>query len=143
MSFRIKIELPEKQIHESEIPVRITDLNYGAHVGNDRILTYAHEVRMNFLAEHGFTDERDVDGVGLIMADAAIQFTGEGFYGMILKAELFVGEVTSRGFDLYYHLSDRETGKSVAKLKTGMLCFNYDTRRLATMPDGLSEILNK
>ena len=35
---RIKLELHEILIYSTEIPVRITDINYGGHLGNDSIL---------------------------------------------------------------------------------------------------------
>jgi len=36
-----------------QLPVRITDINYGGHVGNDRLLVFAHEARMRFLQHYG------------------------------------------------------------------------------------------
>ncbi len=46
---RIKIEMPEKFIYKTEIPVRITDINYGGHLGNDSLLSIIHEARVRFL----------------------------------------------------------------------------------------------
>ena len=51
---RIKIEFPEKFAYSTNIPVRITDINYGGHVGNDAILSLIHEARMQFLENHGY-----------------------------------------------------------------------------------------
>ena len=53
---RIKIELPETYLFSTEIPVRITDLNYGNHLGNDAILSLLHEARVRFLAYYGWTE---------------------------------------------------------------------------------------
>ena len=53
---RIKIDLPSKIAFSTNIPVRITDLNYGGHVGNDTVLTIIHEARMQFLANAGYTE---------------------------------------------------------------------------------------
>ncbi|MCU0364969.1 MAG: hypothetical protein MUE93_04775 [Ignavibacteriaceae bacterium] len=36
---RIKIETPDKFIFSTEIPIRITDINYGGHLGNDSLLS--------------------------------------------------------------------------------------------------------
>ena len=46
---RIKIELPDNFPFTTSIPVRITDINYGGHVGNDTVLSIIHEARMQFL----------------------------------------------------------------------------------------------
>ena len=52
---RIKIDLPGSFTFITEIPVRITDLNYGGHVGNDTVLSIIHESRMQWLASIGFS----------------------------------------------------------------------------------------
>jgi acyl-CoA thioesterase FadM len=68
---RIKINLPEAFSFSTNIPVRITDLNYGGHVGNDAFLSLLHEARMQFLQQFGYS-EMNVEGVGLIMSDVGI-----------------------------------------------------------------------
>jgi acyl-CoA thioester hydrolase len=58
---RIRIDLPEKLITTIKIPVRITDINYGNHVGNNSFVEIIHEARMQFLSQFGFT-ELDIAG---------------------------------------------------------------------------------
>ncbi|MBA3674954.1 MAG: esterase, partial [Chitinophagaceae bacterium] len=54
---RIKINLPVKYFNiEINIPVRITDINYGDHVGNDSLVAIIHEARMQFLQHYGYTE---------------------------------------------------------------------------------------
>jgi hypothetical protein len=36
---RVKIDLPDKFIFKTEIPIRINDINYGGHLGNDAVLS--------------------------------------------------------------------------------------------------------
>ena len=101
---RIKIELPAQFGFITEIPVRITDLNYGGHVGNDTILTIIHEARMQYLKQHGIS-ELDFGGVGIIMSDVGIQFKNELFYGDIVTASLRAGQFSKIGFDIFYKLA--------------------------------------
>jgi len=129
--------LPEHFSFTTEIPVRITDLNYGAHVGNDTILSLIHEARMQWLTKLGYTSELNIEGIGLIMADAGIEFKSELFYGEKIFASVAVAGLTKIGFDVYYKL---EKGNSVdrsliALAKTGMLCFDYQKRKLVSVPD--------
>ncbi|MFL5774339.1 MAG: acyl-CoA thioesterase, partial [Flavisolibacter sp.] len=77
---RLKIQLPDQFTFSTLIPVRITDLNYGNHVGNDSMLSILHEARMQFLAQFGYT-ELEIEGVGIIMSDVSIEFKTEVFYG--------------------------------------------------------------
>jgi acyl-CoA thioesterase FadM len=70
---RTKVDLPKDFSFQTIIPIRITDVNYGGHVGNDTVLTLLHEARMQFLKHHGFS-EMDFGGAGLIMSDVIIEF---------------------------------------------------------------------
>jgi acyl-CoA thioesterase FadM len=90
---RIKIDLPQRFSFIALIPIRVTDLNYGGHVGNDTVLSIIHEARLQFLKHHGYT-ELNFGGEGLIMSDVAIEFKREIFYGDIVKASVAVTEVS-------------------------------------------------
>ena len=132
---RTKLLLPENFNFTANIPVRITDLNYGGHVGNDSILSLIHEIRVQFLHHHGY-DELNLAGVGLIMADVTIEFKHELFYGEILRASVAAAEFSRIGFDLYYKL-EKQTGEkwvSVTHARTGMVCYDYSLKKIAGVP---------
>ena len=115
---RIKIELPGKFIFQTEIPIRITDINYGGHLGNDSLLSIIHEARLRFLKHNGYS-ESNIEGVGIIMVDAGIQYKSEGFYGDELLVEVAVTEFASIGCDFVYRLSNKNSKKEIALAKTG------------------------
>ena len=117
----------------TELAVRVTDLNYGGHLGNDRLLALLHEARVAFLAEHGWS-ELDCAGTGLIMTDAAVQYRGEAFAGDLLDIEVAAGEAARTGFRLYYRITRRGDRNLVAVAETGMACFDYARRRVAPLP---------
>jgi acyl-CoA thioesterase FadM len=132
---RTKLILPEVFSFSTEIPVRITDLNYGGHVGNDSILSLIHEIRVQFLRHHSY-GELDLAGVGLIMADVTIEFKHEVFYGDILKASVAAAEFSRVGFDLYYKL-EKQSGEKwlpVTNARTGMVCYDYSLKKIAAVP---------
>ena len=139
---RIKIELPKKCIATFKIPVRITDINYGNHVGNDSLVAIIHEARMQFLNEHGYT-ELDVSGTSLIMNELFVEFKKEAFYKDILEVKIFAGEIFKVGFEFFYSLSTMRDKLSllIANAKTGMVCFNYEEKKLIPVPEELKKIL--
>lgn len=133
---RVRIELPEKFAFTCQLPVRITDLNYGNHVGNDRILALVHEARMQYLAQFGWT-ELQFAGASLIMADAAIEFKAELFYGDTLRVHVTPANLSRISFDLFY-LLEKQSGEAwttVARVKTGMVCFDYQKKKVTGLPD--------
>jgi acyl-CoA thioester hydrolase len=130
---RIKVTIPERTHFTATIPVRVTDLNYGNHLGNDALLSILHEARMQLLGHFGWS-ELQIGGASMIMADVAIEYKGEGFYGDVLTINLAFDDISKYGFDITYHVLNQH-GKEVARAKTGMLCFNYSERKLMTLPD--------
>ena len=135
---RVKIELPEKFIFKTEIVIRVTDLNYGGHLGNDSVLSICHEARLRFL-KHLRYSELDVEGSGIIMSDAAIQYKGEGFHGDELIIEIGVSDFTKKGCDFVYRLTNKDTGKIIALVKTGIVFYDYTNKRLVNTPSVFKE----
>lgn len=141
---RIKIDIPEHIIGSFHVPVRITDINYGNHVGNDAFVAIIHEARMQWLKQYDYT-ELKIEGIGLIMSDLLVEFKNESFYGDIVEVKLSVGEISRVGFDLYYQLFAIRNEKPVllANAKTGMICYDYAAKKVAMIPAKLKEILSK
>jgi YbgC/YbaW family acyl-CoA thioester hydrolase len=133
---RVKIEMPDKLGFHCTIPVRITDVNYGGHVGNDAILSMIHEARLQYLHSLGFT-EMEFGGASMIMADVAIEFKSELFYQELLHINVGVGEITRSGFEIYYQCEKIAYEKTiiVAKAKTGMICFDYKLKKIVSVPE--------
>lgn len=129
---RIKIAFPETVSFTATIPVRITDLNYGNHVGNDAVLSIMHEARVQFLSHNGYA-ELNCGGVGLIMSDVGIEFKKEIFYGDVLAVQIAAVNFSTVGFDLFYRILNKEN-VVVALAKTGMICYNYDVKKIAAVP---------
>ncbi len=113
---RTKLTLPDHFSFTTEIPIRITDLNYGNHVGNDSVLSLIHELRVQFLRHHNY-QELDMAGVGLIMADVTIEFRNQLFYGDPLRGSIAAAEFSRVGFDLYYKLEKQVNGPDVRKMR--------------------------
>jgi len=132
---RIHIDLPKHFPFVVELPVRVSDLNYGGHVGNDSVLTLMQEARALFYRHLGFESEVKLEGsVGQIISDAMIVYKSESFLGDVLLIAVGAAEVTKYGFDLYYLITNKATGKDVAHGKTGIVCFDYDKRKVASVP---------
>ncbi len=141
---RISIELPETFSFATELPVRVTDLNYGNHVGNDNMLSLMHEARLQFYRKLGFKDELSFEGsVGQVISDAALVYKAEAFLGDVLICEIVTADFNKYGFDLLYRLTNKATGKEVARGKTGIVCFDYDKRKVASIPKNLEMSLKE
>ena len=134
---RVKVALPAVFLFTATLPVRITDLNYGAHLGNDALLGLLHEARVQLLAHLGTAELDPATQLGFIMADVAIEYKAEAFYGDVLHIKMGINDLHKYGFDLAYQV-ENQTGREVARAKTGMLCFDYTARKLRPLPAELA-----
>lgn len=131
-------DFPDKSIFTTEITVRVSDLNYGGHVGNDTMLTLMQEARVQFYNALGYKDEISFEGaVGQIITDAAIQYKSESFLGDVLIFRIALGSFNKYGFDMYYIVENKSNGKKVALGKTGIVCFDYEKRKISPVPESL------
>ena len=121
---RIKLEMPEHFIFSTVLPIRISDINYGGHLGNDAVLSMIHEARVRFLNNYHYT-EQNIDGRGLIQIDVA------------------VGDFNKYGCDIFYLLSNKKTAEELAIAKTGVVFFDYEARKVVPMPDGFRASMQK
>lgn len=133
---RVQINLPNIFSFSTIIHIRITDLNYGGHVGNDSFLSLIHEARQQFLKHHGYT-ELSFAGFGLIMADAAIEFKKEMHYSDAIKISVAANGFDKVGFDIFYLLEiiDQEKNIVSGKAKTGMMCYDYGAKKRVAVPE--------
>jgi acyl-CoA thioester hydrolase len=139
---RVKIDFPEKIIGSVTIPVRITDINYGNHVGNDSFVSIIHEARVQWLSQQGFS-ELNIAGTSLIMSDLVIEFKKESYYGDSIDIKLGAGEISRVAFELYYQLSVVRNNETIVLVnaKTGMVCYDYAAKKVTAVPDVLKKIL--
>jgi acyl-CoA thioesterase FadM len=131
---RIKLDLPTEFPFRTTLTVRVTDLNYGNHLGNDAVLGMIHEARVRWLRSMGYS-ELDVEGVGIIMADCAIVYKAQGYLGEELTVAVAAGDFSRIGCDLFYRLSKAD-GSEVARAKTGIVFFDYQAQAARPVPAG-------
>ena len=99
------------------------------------MLGVVSEARLRFLKSLGYT-ELDIEGVGIIVADAALQYRSEAFHGETMQVEMTATDFNEFGCDLAWRMADTETSREVARGKTGIVFFDYRTRAKAPVPAG-------
>jgi YbgC/YbaW family acyl-CoA thioester hydrolase len=130
---RIKLTLPANFPFNTFLDIRITDINYGNHLGNDAYLALMHEAREQYLRHLGFS-EMDIGGTAIIMADTAIVYKSECHYGDRLMAEVVATEFRGRSFELFYRFTRMNDKQLVCEAKTGMVCFDYNLKSTTPVP---------
>ncbi|MDR0775238.1 MAG: thioesterase family protein [Azonexus sp.] len=130
---RIKIDLPARFAFATEVPITINLINYGNHLDNAALLMLVSEARVRFFKALGYS-ELDVEGIGIIIADAAVQYRSEAFHGEIMVVEMAAGDFNQYGCDLVWRLTEQASGREVARGKHGIVFFDYAARQPTGAP---------
>ncbi|MGH8282695.1 MAG: acyl-CoA thioesterase [Gammaproteobacteria bacterium] len=133
---RLKIELPKQFPFSTELDVRVGDLNYGNHLGNDSVLTLIHEARRRYLASLGI-EEIGANGIGFVIAEVAVVYRAQAFYADRLRIAVAASEFASRGCDFYYRVSHVIDDRVVAEARTGVVCFDFRAQKTMVFPPAM------
>lgn len=131
---RIQIELPEHFPFSTDIPLYLSHMNYGGHLDNALLLSVVSEARERFLQSLGYT-EQDIEGIGIAVADAALQYRSEAFHGEVMVVRMTATEFSKCGCELLWRMNERVSGREVARGKTGIVFFDYATRKVMPVPE--------
>ena len=116
---RIHVDLPDQFPFSTEITLYLSHMNYGNHLDNAMFSPWFPR-HLRFLKSMGYT-ELDVDGLGIIVADAALQYKSEGHHGETMRVEMTAAEFGKYGCDLYWRMSEAQSAREVARGKTGIV----------------------
>ena len=130
---RIQIELPDSLPYSTEITLYLSHMNYGGHLDNALLLTVVSEARARFFQSLGYT-ELNVEGVGIIVSDAALQYRSEAFHGEVMVVRMGAADFGSKGCDLLWRMNEQISQREVARGKTGIVFFDYATHKVAPVP---------
>lgn len=133
---RIQIELPERFLFSTEIPVLALHLNFTGHLDNAMVLAMVSEARIRLWQSLG-QDPVDVHGVTLMAVDAAVRYQSQAHHGEVMVVEKAARDFHPRGLDLVWRLSERQSGREVARGKTGLLCVDRVSGQVSTLPEPL------
>lgn len=139
---RIEIVLPSALPFSTALPITMSQINYANHLDNAALIAAVSEARVRWFASLGFR-EQDVAGLGIVVADAAVQYKSEAFYGETLRIAMAPGEFHKYGCDLLYQVTEQASGREIARGKTGILFFDYSLRKVALIPPTFLEQLKE
>ena len=121
-----------KQI--ARIEVRIGDINYGGHLGNDKALLVFHDARIRYFAAIG-CNEHDIGGPGIIMRDAHVTFRKEVFLQDVLIVDVGIDDVGGTSFNMIYTVRRESDDAVVFTGSTGLVALDYSSRKPVRIPE--------
>lgn len=131
---RLNIALPDSFDFSTEIELRPEHINAANHLDNVQLIVLLSEARKQFFNSLGYS-QTDVEGLGTVIADTAVQYVSEAFEGETLVFELATDDFNKYGCDLLTRVRERATGRDVARAKTGFVFYDYAARKIARIPE--------
>jgi acyl-CoA thioesterase FadM len=125
--------LSKEQIARFEI--RIGDINYGGHMGNEAALLLFQDARIRFLESIGFSEKYIGDKAGIILTEAHVYFRKEVFLHDELYADIAVAEVTTSSFEMVYSIKRSADAVEVLNGRTRLIAFDYDRKKVTRLPE--------
>lgn len=116
--------------------VRITDVNYGGHLGHDRLIGLLHQARIDALSAIG-ASELDFFGTGLILAHLRIDYRAQAFLHEAIDIAVWAENIRRCRFDLHYRARRGDT--LIAEALTVMVCFDYGAQQVSAVPRAFAQ----
>ncbi len=132
----------QNSIFSTTLQVRVGDVNYGGHLGNDTVLLYFQEARIRFLAEYGLSEKDIGDSVSLIQTESLVKYKGEAFMGDELTIHIACLEAAKIKFTLLYEIIRKLDNQTIATGHTILAGFDYEKRKPARLPESFKKVLS-
>lgn len=135
---RLKIDVPDRFGFSTDLQVYYAFINESGHLDNAQLLALVSEARQRFFNALSYK-QTNVENVGVIVSDAAVQYLSEAFHGETLTFEMAANDFNKYGCDLVWRARERASGREVARGKTGIVFFDYTARKVAAVPPAFRE----
>ncbi|MCO5232772.1 MAG: thioesterase family protein [Chitinophagales bacterium] len=136
-----KIFFPETTLWRTRKVIAEQDINFAQHMGNERILVWADEIRTQFLTHIGWDIQCASDKIGIIVANHTIVYQSEGFLGDEILIEVGIDYLKECSFDMIIRCRKEGAQKNMVIIRTGIVCFNYEQREIVRVPNQFIEFL--
>lgn len=135
---RVQLNYPDEIFtFSTELDVRFDDINIGAHLGFDKVVTLVTEVRSRYLESLGIAE---VASPGVIVTDLAVTYKAEARLRDRLRFDVGVAERSRVGGDIAYRVVRPADDTLIAVAKTGIVFFDYEIGRVTPAVDAFPRV---
>ncbi|MGM0984430.1 MAG: acyl-CoA thioesterase [Pseudomonadota bacterium] len=138
---RVRLSFPADDVlHRHPLTVRITDMNYGRHLGHDALVSLLHEARVAALASRNL-QEWDLGGYPCVAADLAVQYQAETRWPDALVVETAIPEPGRKAVGVYHRILREADGATVATARINLMLVDPQSGRPVVIPAGVRDAL--
>lgn len=126
---------------EIDISVRISDVNYGGHLGHAELIKITHQARLKFLLTNSLR-ENNIGGAGIIVKNLSVDYKGEAFFDETLNISIRIEEIGKVSCVFIYEII-KNSEKPVAVVRETIVFMNYEKRRPVRVPEEILALKRK
>lgn len=130
---KLVINLPDHFIYSTKLSVRISDINYGNHLGHDAFVSLLHEARVAFLHAYQLS-EINIFGSSLILSALSVLYKNQAFYGDEIEFFIGIGEVSKSSVEFIYQAINVANKKEIGRAMTRLVFFDYPKQEIREVP---------
>ena len=130
-----------KKENIASLEVKIGDISYGNHMGNDKALLFFQDARIKFFQSLGFEELNIGNDTGIVVSEAHAYYFKEVFLYDMLDATVSVDNIDKISFVLNYEFVRQSDKKLVIKGSTKIIAFDYTIKKVARIPDEFLKII--
>lgn len=127
----------------SKYKVRMDDINYGGHMGNEKALQVFNDARVYYLKQLGSSELNIGGGVGVIIAESNIKYIKEVLLHDILETEVWISDVSGLKWTISYKTKRKRDDKVVFIGTTIMICYDYNRKKVVKIPEDFLKKVKK
>ena len=121
--------------------IRFADVDAYGIVHNAKYLVYMEQARIHWWRQAVGGSAWDWTKVGVLVAHHTIDYLSPVQLGDTLEVSCVAGDVGTKSLDVHYAMSCG--GRSVAKAKTVLVCFDHREKRTTSVPQEWREALER
>ena len=137
---RIQYDLPEPFVFSTELSIYTSHINWGGHLDNAQLLGLVGEARARFFLWLDYEEGR-VENCSIVIGDVLAQYKSEAFYGETMVVKLAVTDFNRYGFDMAFQMTDKATGREVARGKQGVVFIGLADKKISPLPEAFRQRL--
>lgn len=114
--------------------IRIGDINYGGHMGNDKALLLFQDARISFLNSLGYSELDIGENAGIILAEVYLKFKKEIFLNDNVRVIVKISDIKETSFRMNYSVFKQGDDKEAITGYTKIVSFYYPNKKVVPIP---------
>ncbi|HVG36157.1 MAG TPA: thioesterase family protein [Thermoplasmata archaeon] len=122
-----------------DIQMRFRDIDGMGHVNNAVYLSYVELARTQFYMHQA--NKRTLDEIDFILARVEIDFESQATWGDQIQVAVWPSKIGNSSFTLSYEVKEKRSGRILARAKSVLVSYDYETRKSKPIPDEFRTLL--